>query len=157
MKHTLKAQLDHLAIDEIKEVLEEYRRSYPGYYALLYTFIGIGARKGELFALTKNDINLEENYIRISINKKAQILKYFTSLKNLGRVGNKKSEQCQYRWRRMSHTREVCSQLVFSVSVKNCVRAQDVILEDDFEKIGTMPISLAKNEPYERGMQPASF
>lgn len=61
-----KAQLNHLTINEIKEVLEECRRSYPKYYALLYTFIGTGAREGELFALTKDDVNLEENYIRIS-------------------------------------------------------------------------------------------
>ena len=63
---TPKADINHLTIDELKEVLNECKKGYPEYYALLYTFIGTGAREGEIFALEKSDINFNENYISIS-------------------------------------------------------------------------------------------
>jgi integrase len=63
---TPKPNIEHLTISELKEVLDECKRSYKEYYPLLYTFIGTGAREGEIFALEKSDINVEENYITIS-------------------------------------------------------------------------------------------
>ncbi len=62
-----KADINHLTIEEIKKLLKECEHSYPEYYALLYTFIGTGAREGEIFALTKEDFNYEEK--SLSINK----------------------------------------------------------------------------------------
>ena len=61
-----KPDINHLTIEEIKLVLAECKRSYSEYYALLYTFIGTGAREGEIFALTKDDFNYEEKSIRIN-------------------------------------------------------------------------------------------
>ena len=61
-----KADINHLTIEEIKRVLEECRRSYPEYYALLYTFVGTGAREGEIFALTKDDFNFDEKSLLIN-------------------------------------------------------------------------------------------
>ena len=61
-----KADINHLTIEEIKMVLEECRRSYPEYYALLYTFVGTGAREGEIFALTKDDFNFDEKSLLIN-------------------------------------------------------------------------------------------
>lgn len=61
-----KADINHLNIEEIKRVLDECKRSFKEYFALLYTFIGTGAREGEIFALEKTDVNFEENYISIS-------------------------------------------------------------------------------------------
>ena len=55
-----KADINHLAVDELKQVLAECKSSYSEHYALLYTFIGTGAREGEIFALTKDDFNYEE-------------------------------------------------------------------------------------------------
>lgn len=61
-----KPNINHLNIDEIKLVLTECKRSYPQYYALLYTFIGTGAREGEIFALTKDDFNYKDKTLRIN-------------------------------------------------------------------------------------------
>ena len=61
-----KADINHLTIEELKQVRDECKKSYPQYYALLYTFMGTGAREGELFALTKDDFIPKENCIRIN-------------------------------------------------------------------------------------------
>lgn len=61
-----KADINHLTIEEIKMVLAECKRSYSEYYALLYTFIGSGAREGEIFALTKEDFNYREKTLTIN-------------------------------------------------------------------------------------------
>ena len=63
---TPKPHINHLTLDEIKEVLNECRRSYKEYYPLLFTFIGTGAREGEIFALEKADVDFKENCITIS-------------------------------------------------------------------------------------------
>lgn len=61
-----KADINHLTIDELKRVLDECKRSYKECYALLYTFIGTGAREGEIFALEKTDFCADENCISIT-------------------------------------------------------------------------------------------
>ena len=61
-----KPDINHLTIDEIREVLDECKKSYPEYYSLLFTFIGTGAREGEIFALEKEDFNYDEGYLKIS-------------------------------------------------------------------------------------------
>ena len=61
-----KADINHLTIEELKNVLEMCFKCYKEYYPLLYTFIGTGAREGELLALEKTDFNIAENYITIS-------------------------------------------------------------------------------------------
>lgn len=61
-----KANINHLTVDELKQVLSECKSSYSEYYALLYTFIGTGAREGEIFALTKEDFDYEAKTIRIN-------------------------------------------------------------------------------------------
>ena len=61
-----KANINHLTVYELKQVLSECKSSYSEYYALLYTFIGTGAREGEIFALKKEDFNYEEKSIRIN-------------------------------------------------------------------------------------------
>lgn len=55
IKKPPKPDINHLTINELKKILEECKNSFPQYYALLYTFIGTGAREGEIFALTKDD------------------------------------------------------------------------------------------------------
>lgn len=79
-----KADINHLTIDEIKQVLSECKRSYYEYYALLYTFIGTGAREGEIFALTKDDFNYEEKTLTINkqFTKNHLVLKPKTSSSN---------------------------------------------------------------------------
>lgn len=79
-----KADINHLTIDEIKQVLSECKRSYSEYYALLYTFIGTGAREGEIFALTKEDFNYEEKTLTINkqFTKNHLVLKPKTSSSN---------------------------------------------------------------------------
>ena len=79
-----KADINHLTIDEIKQVLSECKRSYSEYYALLYTFIGTGAREGEIFALTKDDFNYEEKTLTINkqFTKNHLVLKPKTSSSN---------------------------------------------------------------------------
>ena len=59
-----KPNIKHLTVNQLKYLLEECKRSYPQYYALLYTFIGTGAREGEIFALNKDDFI--DNTIRIN-------------------------------------------------------------------------------------------
>jgi len=61
-----KADINHLTIKEIKQVLDECKKSYPEYYPLLYVFCGTGAREGEIFALTKEDFNYKEKSILIN-------------------------------------------------------------------------------------------
>ena len=61
-----KADINHLTIEELKEVLNECKRSYREYYPLLFTFIGTGAREGEILALEKADFNYDEGYISIT-------------------------------------------------------------------------------------------
>lgn len=61
-----KADINHLTIEELKDVLKMCYKCYKSYYPLLYTFIGTGAREGELLALEKADFNIAENYITIS-------------------------------------------------------------------------------------------
>lgn len=61
-----KPDINHLTIEELKNVLEECKRSYREYYPLLFTFVGTGAREGEIFALTKNDFNYREKTITIN-------------------------------------------------------------------------------------------
>lgn len=62
-----KADINHLTIDELKLILETCKKAYKEYYPLLFTFIGTGAREGEILALEKTDFNYEQGYI--SINK----------------------------------------------------------------------------------------
>lgn len=62
-----KADINHLNIDELKQVLAMCKKVYPQYYALIYTFIGTGAREGEIFALEKKDFDPREN--KIIVNK----------------------------------------------------------------------------------------
>ena len=61
-----KADINHLTIEELKYVLEVCKKCYKEYFALLYTFIGTGAREGEIFALEKSDVNFDDNYISIT-------------------------------------------------------------------------------------------
>lgn len=61
-----RADINHLTIEELKNVLEICRKCYREYYPLLYAFIGTGAREGELLALEKADFNIDENYISIT-------------------------------------------------------------------------------------------
>lgn len=61
-----KADINHLTIDELKYILEKCNKYFPDYYVLLYTFIGTGARAGEIFALTKDDFNYIEKCLYIN-------------------------------------------------------------------------------------------
>lgn len=61
-----KADINHLTIEELKFVLEQCNKYFPDYYVLLYTFIGTGAREGEIFALTKEDFNYKEKCLYIN-------------------------------------------------------------------------------------------
>ncbi len=60
-------EINHLTVKELRLALEECRKSYPQYFPLLYTFIGTGAREGEIFALNKDDFDY--NNLTIRINK----------------------------------------------------------------------------------------
>lgn len=64
--HTPKPDINHLTIEELKNVLEMCKKCYRDYYPLLFTFIGTGAREGEILALEKTDFNYEQGYIEIS-------------------------------------------------------------------------------------------
>lgn len=61
-----KADINHLSLEEIEKILDECKRSFKEYYALLFTFIGTGAREGEIFALSKEDFNFKEKTLRIN-------------------------------------------------------------------------------------------
>lgn len=61
-----KADINHLTQEEIKQVLEMCKIKYPQYYVLLFTFIGTGAREGEILALNKDDFNPKEGTILIN-------------------------------------------------------------------------------------------
>lgn len=61
-----KANINHLTIYELKKLLDTCKKTYKEYYPLLYTFIGTGAREGEIFALTKDDFNYEEKTLKIN-------------------------------------------------------------------------------------------
>lgn len=61
-----KADINHLTIEELKNVLEMCKKCYREYYPLLFTFIGTGAREGEILALETTDFNYEQGYIEIT-------------------------------------------------------------------------------------------
>ena len=63
---TPKADINHLTLKELRSILEVCKNYYPQYFALLYTFIGTGAREGEIFALTKQDFNPIEKTLKIN-------------------------------------------------------------------------------------------
>lgn len=60
-----KADINHLTIEELKMALAECKKTFPQYYALFYTFIGTGARQGEIFALTKDDFSYQDKTLKI--------------------------------------------------------------------------------------------
>lgn len=61
-----KPDINHLTIEELKDVLECCKKCYREYYPLLFTFIGTGAREGEILALEKTDFSFKEGCITIS-------------------------------------------------------------------------------------------
>lgn len=61
-----KADINHLTIEELKYVLEVCKKCYKEYFAILYAFIGTGAREAEIFALEKSDVDFERNCITVS-------------------------------------------------------------------------------------------
>lgn len=62
-----KPDINHLTIDELKEVLDECYKSFDyGDFALLFTFIGSGAREGEIFAFEVSDYDSEEGSLKVS-------------------------------------------------------------------------------------------
>lgn len=61
-----KPDINHLTIEELKAVLNECEKTRKEYYPLLFTFIGTGAREGEIFALAKEDFNYKEKTIIIN-------------------------------------------------------------------------------------------
>ena len=61
-----KADINHLTIDELKTVLTACKKLFKEYYPLLFTFIGTGAREGEILALEKTDFNYDEGFIEIN-------------------------------------------------------------------------------------------
>lgn len=61
-----KADINHLTIEELKLILETCKKAYKEYYPLLFTFIGTGAREGEILALEKSDFNYKQGYIEIN-------------------------------------------------------------------------------------------
>ncbi len=63
---TPKPDINHLTIDELKILLDKCKKTRKEYYPLLYTFIGTGAREGEIFALTKEDFNYKEKTLIIN-------------------------------------------------------------------------------------------
>lgn len=81
-----KPNINHLTIDEIKKVLKECKRSYPEYYALLYTFIGTGARAGEIFALTKDDFDYNQKILKINKQYTRNKLVLKTKTENSNRI-----------------------------------------------------------------------
>lgn len=81
-----KPDINHLTKDELKQVLEECKKSYSEYYTLLFTFIGTGAREGEIFALEKSDFNYEEKTLRISKQYTNHELVNKTKTENSNRV-----------------------------------------------------------------------
>lgn len=58
--------INHLTLDEIRLLLSECKKIKPEFYPLLFTFIGTGAREGEIFALQKEDFNPENKTITIN-------------------------------------------------------------------------------------------
>lgn len=62
-----KPDINHLTNKEIAKVLKTAKEhfSYRD-YVIIYTFVGVGLREGELFALNKSDLFLDENYININ-------------------------------------------------------------------------------------------
>lgn len=81
-----KAKIFHLTIEELKIVLEECKRSYPQYYAVLYSFIGTGAREGELFALTKDDFLPDINGFDINKQYSQRTLLPYTKTSSSNRI-----------------------------------------------------------------------
>lgn len=62
-----KPDINHLTNKEIAKVLKTAKEhfSYRD-YVIIYTFVGVGLREGELFALNKSDLFLDDNYININ-------------------------------------------------------------------------------------------
>lgn len=58
--------INHLTLDEIRFILSECKKIKPEFYPLLFTFIGTGAREGEIFALQKEDFSPENKTITIN-------------------------------------------------------------------------------------------
>lgn len=85
---TPQADINHLNLKELKLILEKCKKAYPQYYTLLFTFIGTGAREGEIFALTKEDFD--------PINKTLKINKQFTRGKIFPHPKTKKSNRVIY-------------------------------------------------------------
>lgn len=62
-----KPDINHLSNKEINKVLQIAKEHFSFKdYVIIYTFVGVGLREGELIALLKSDINFEENYININ-------------------------------------------------------------------------------------------
>ena len=56
---------NHFEVEELLNLLEVCKSKFPEYYALLFTFIGTGMREGEIFGLTKENIDFKKNKIRV--------------------------------------------------------------------------------------------
>lgn len=62
-----KADINHLTKDELNLLLETARQKFKyKYYVCLYVFIATGMREGEIFALNKNDIDIENCLITVN-------------------------------------------------------------------------------------------
>lgn len=70
----LKKKPNYLNPDEVEKCLQTAEKEYPQYYELLYTAIYTGLRQGELFALTWDDIDLENKTIKVNKSFTKKIL-----------------------------------------------------------------------------------
>lgn len=79
-----KADINHLSIRELKMVLETCKKAFPKYFLLLYTFIGSGAREGEVFAFTKKDFDYKNKSLTVNkqFTKGKLVLKPKTATSN---------------------------------------------------------------------------
>lgn len=84
-----KPDTNHLTNNEILKVLQLAKEHF-GFqeYVIIYTFVGVGLREGELFALNKSDLFLDENYININ--------KQFTNSKLIHKPKNDSSIRHAY-------------------------------------------------------------
>lgn len=55
----------HFEVEEMLNLLNESYKSFPDFYALLFTFMGAGMREGELFGFLKENFLPEKNIIRV--------------------------------------------------------------------------------------------